>query len=158
MGQLQFFAGENYKMAFMFNKLNSKIKICKYDETNASESLSVCTEISSRISEEPTLEFAYFDRCTITECNVVYIDSKKVRYLGIDHLEITDSPTSGFSVILKNRFKTWAKCARIEQGKLYISKGNYLEAYNDKRSERLVVLGSELPPASNFHVVVEKLH
>ena len=158
MGQLQFFSGENYKIALKFNKLTSKIKICKYDDTNAFEALSVCTEISSRINEEPDLEFAYFDRCSITACNVVYVNAKKTRFLGIDYLEITDSKTSGLSVVLKNRFKTWAKCARVEGNKLYISKGNYLEAYDDKRSEKVVVLGEELTPNSNFNVVVEKLH
>ena len=131
-----------------YNREGMSINVCNININDGLTIYKECRSARSRGFQVQNLAFGYFEGCEDNNCSVTYYDRARKNFIGVDSFSVGSS-----NLKLKQRFKTFGNYGRAIGDRFYSLTQNYIEAFDSKRSEEVLIKAELLKPGASWKFV-----
>lgn len=135
----------------IFNKHDLKYSVCTVDENNPTNILQSCKSVPGRTDSDVTVE--NFESYTNLQLAITYKNKDKSKHIGTDRFTINATAVGVF-----NKFKTLADASRENNGRYYTSIDTFLDAFDENRTEEMILQAKILFPDKWHKIQVQMIH
>ena len=135
----------------VFNKHEQKYSVCTLDDANPTNILQGCKPVAGRTDSDVTVE--HFESWANNQLAITYRNKDKTKHIGVDRFTINATAVTVF-----NKFKTLADASRENNGRYYTSIDTFLDAFDDNRTEEMILQAKILFPDKWHKIQVQMIH
>lgn len=135
----------------VFNKHEQKYTVCNLDDANPTNVLQGCKPVLGRTDSDVTVE--HFESWVNNQLAITYRNKDKSKHIGTDRFTINATAVAVF-----NKFKTLADASRENNGRYYTSIDTFLDAFDENRTEEMILQAKILFPDKWHKIQVQMIH